>query len=349
MGSLEPDKYKAKVTELLKAIEAKDGIEIDSDKKKNFLTEEKAKSRVAEFKKKLTGSDSKVSVKFSELSGEYDPIFDAIKNADLRTLTGLISKDNLQKKVKLDATVDDKSSFANVASVKPSGPQIKSTNIVVVGAGPVGLYLVLKLILSKVGFSKLTVFEKRSEDIVFSRQQELYIQNSVFNDFPDEIKKDLLASPNACKMFKPPTLLKSYCFTKTMKDDESNGYSIKINTLQKAFYDFIIAKKGSLNIEFLFDSDITSIEKTKVKYANEYGSVMEEPFDTLVLSSGNPKTVLESSNIGMQVKPISDVPELYGLAASITIDDSIKDRFPVQKEKPSRNQLQNFRNTQGFP
>lgn len=235
-------------------------------------------------------------------------------------------------------------------------------NIIVIGAGPVGLWFVISLLESKsiTKIKSLTVLESRSESEYNKRTQQFFIENEFFNNLPKDIQNEL--DPNACRIFRPNRLIKSYCYkpntvfpdektpgTSPDKNEYINGYSIMINKLQDAFKNYIKnqLKKQDIKvkfinqkIEFFFDANVNQINDKMIEYKiNSINS--NKNFDTLVISSGK----IIKNNYGLKSEKSKDkiigsvidknkLDDLYGAAINITTNvnlgtDNTKDQTVI--------------------
>lgn len=250
--------------------------------------------------------------------------------------------------------------------IKPIKPIDYNKDIVVIGAGPVGLWFVISLLESKsiTKIKSLTVLEKRKTSNYTTRKQQFFIENEFFNKLPEDIKTELLKDPDACRIFRPNRLIKSYCYkpatgfpdakTPTTspdfgKNDYINGYSIMINKLQEVFkkyidkqikIDKIKDKFSNKKIDFIFDATVEKIEDKKIVY-KIHGDVTEKnkSFDTLVISSGKidklgidmGKYDIKSEESATDTEDKKKLKDLYGAAINITTNikldtDSVKDQ-----------------------
>ena len=203
--------------------------------------------------------------------------------------------------------------------------------IVIVGAGPIGLRLCIDL--HEKGIKNIIIVEKRSEDTFHSRHQQMIIENVHFNKFPNEIKTKLLATPNACKIYRPPKLIKNYCFKPSFVDSTgtppTNGYSIMTSTLQTIFFEYIKSKSGAT---FMFNKHVQHMGDNKITLA----SSEEILFKTLVLSSGK---IITPNAYNINIVPNPTIGNLYGAAINIKFDETKGNILDVLDHEPLYNKL----------
>lgn len=244
------------------------------------------------------------------------------------------------------------------ATANAPNANVAKKKIVIIGAGPVGLLLgQLLRTLNDNDIDKfdITFVENRSNTDYNSRNQQMIIFNDHFDALPQEIKDNLMATPNACKILKPPSsIIKNYCFSPANDingvDISNTGYSIMTNTLQKFLYEYII--KNKKNINFLFDKKVSKIENNKLiieknpKESASSDSTPPIPFDTLIVSSGkvitNPYSIVSTPN--------TDVGVFYGAAINIdiisnvlNIDTPVNDIFTTFKNLKLQHRFRFFR------
>jgi len=299
---------------------------IDEDGKK-FID----KREIIEFIKKLPFNTPKIDVLPNEIF-KYDHLPPPISTPAPPTTS------------KAKPTVPSGTPDSNELPV--SAPIKYNKDIVVIGAGPVGLWFVISLLestdLTKI--KSLTVLEKRKESEYTTRKQQFFIENEFFNNLPNDIKTELLKDPDACRIFRPNRLIKSYCYkpATVFPDEETpatspdtgknkyiNGYSIMINKLQEVFKKYIDNQltKDEINnkfnnkqIKFIFGATVMEIEDKSIKYNN--GNKKNQSFETLVISSGKiiiPNSYgLRSVESATADEDKAKLKDLYGAAINIT-------------------------------
>jgi len=178
--------------------------------------------------------------------------------------------------------------------------------IIIVGAGPVGLYLAAKLLDQG---KNVIIIEKREKDKTYLRQQQYFIDKKAFDYFPEEVQNTLLTK-YTCQMFRPPRFAgaeicctdmklteegkdQASCGDRTIHthwgvsdDTVSFGYSVKTDTLQIVFRDYIENKISDIIHYGMTMSEIDT-QKSEIVYSDENDNKIRKKFSTLILASGN--------------------------------------------------------------
>lgn len=160
-------------------------------------------------------------------------------------------------------------------------------NVIILGAGPVGLHTAIKILDKGLKNINIVILEARNDmELTLLRNQALFVTNAIFAQFPSDIKSALLSPNNGCVIYRPPYLLNSKCYKKINipADDEyapyKSGYSIKINTLQKIFLDYL-AKYN--NCKIIYGTQINKITDKNIIYNSDNTMI----YDYLYISVGN--------------------------------------------------------------
>ena len=232
---------------------------------------------------------------------------------------------------------------SKVATPTVAKPKVKE-DIIIIGAGPVGLYSCIKLLDSTDAATKIksiNIFEKRAEDKYTERRQQLIIDNDKFEAFPDSVKTELML--NGCKIFKPNKVMKNICYDNTFTSNASvNGYSVMINNLQIAFETYIKAKTDIKPV-FNYNCDVKKINKGSIDYEQKNtGSPTEQKnlaFTTLIVSSS---TKFIPNDYGINQNDIPGIPDLYAAAINIKVNDNTLFNDLNLKTSPSADDLGKF-------
>jgi 2-polyprenyl-6-methoxyphenol hydroxylase-like FAD-dependent oxidoreductase len=102
--------------------------------------------------------------------------------------------------------------------------------IAICGAGPVGLYMMLRL-LENTNYS-VTLIEKRES---FEREHQVSIEQGIWDALPTEIKR----RQRQCMNYSPSKSIPIWCFASRVSDE---NVTVKINTLQQAMFEYIFEK-----------------------------------------------------------------------------------------------------------
>lgn len=187
--------------------------------------------------------------------------------------------------------------------------------VIIIGGGPVGLFAAFQL-LSKDTDVKVDVLESLSQVDYESSQQEFFIENKIFEKFPDVVKAALKESPNACRIFRPEKALKNYCFA-NLDDNDQTGYSIKIDGLLFQLKEFCTTYGDRFNI--IFDAKAT-LNGDVINYTDNYGNIQKIPFKNLIITTGDVTEVVPY-NLFKNL-PVPEIPTTYGMAINMKISDN---------------------------
>jgi hypothetical protein len=221
----------------------------------------------------------------------------------------------------------------------------KEDPIVIVGAGPVGLYMCYLLV--KSGFKNITLIEKRnlspagwftSENTgpseFNSRDQQLLIEQKWFNTFPDEVKTNLMKY--GCKRFRPNLLYKNYCYIGDMT--ANMAYSVRTRVLQNVFYEWL---KKEAFVKILFGATISEIGKNTVIVVESKIELPPITYKFLLLSSGGIDLTLKFGGDDFKTTAVPAVEMQYGMAINMIFNKKLDVLTNFGKDPPATIKKQN--------
>jgi 2-polyprenyl-6-methoxyphenol hydroxylase-like FAD-dependent oxidoreductase len=228
-------------------------------------------------------------------------------------------------------------------------------NIIIIGAGPVGLFCAVQLIESKLNYN-INIYESRIESSYNDREQMLFIREIMFEKLPKAIRDKLLEKDakinsadvgDGCKILMPPIFNENLCFTKdininnalggdsSLQENKGKyGYSIMTSRLQTVLKDYIDnpSNTDGKNIKINFNSKIVKIENKQIYIKKNIleTNILEtniEDFDILIVSSGNKL----DNDLGITMETNDEIKqkEFYGAIINIDVEDiqSITDKL----------------------